>query len=570
MAYDSANDQPVRDSGLRVARRKMFRVAAAILGVSLASPSLLAEARYATAPPAANAVETVSWSAAVSYTYDGAGNIRQIGNDRFVYDRVGRLVQAEINGVNRTYEYDAFGNRKICTHAPETAIESNCQYGIGIDSSSNRVEDVEYDGAGNVEIFSGDVYSYDAVNMPTRDDRGGGLAKEFIYTANDERIATYTVGSTWNWTIRDVSGKVLREFISRDGSAGPGTGSWSWTRDNVFRDGLLLATRHVANGTPVTHHYHLDHLGTPRRVTDQNDRTVGFHDYYAFGPEASGGVTEPAASSLQYTGHERDKWGGAEGLDTLDYMHARYYSPVMGRFLSVDPVLGDPGEPQSWNRYTYVANNPLRYIDPDGRFMSLFYMGRALEATDRYIKSEAHLPENTNLPNWLKWSVLLNFGAGPAPVGPTPQISTGGVGFIKQHEGFFKNLYLDTGGHCTIGYGHLVNLGPCGASAANGFAGGITEEQGEALLAADIAKDTRPAFKLVTTMLAQGQVDAIAALSFNIGPTAFGRSSILTGLNDNNFGQATVSWLKYNRSGGKYTRGLYNRRLAELAIFWGQ
>jgi len=38
-----------------------------------------------------------------------------------------------------------------------------------------------------------------------------------------------------------------------------------------------------------------------------------------------------------------------------------------GRFLSVDPVLGDPHNPQSWNRYTYARNNPIRYTDPDGR-----------------------------------------------------------------------------------------------------------------------------------------------------------------------------------------------------------
>jgi hypothetical protein len=48
-------------------------------------------------------------------------------------------------------------------------------------------------------------------------------------------------------------------------------------------------------------------------------------------------------------------------------MHARYYASSAGRFLSVDPVLGDLHQPQTWNRYTYTSNNPLRYADPDGR-----------------------------------------------------------------------------------------------------------------------------------------------------------------------------------------------------------
>lgn len=52
----------------------------------------------------------------------------------------------------------------------------------------------------------------------------------------------------------------------------------------------------------------------------------------------------------------------------LDYFGARYMSGAMGRFTSPDPLLasGRPVEPQTWNRYAYVGNNPLRYIDPSG------------------------------------------------------------------------------------------------------------------------------------------------------------------------------------------------------------
>ena len=58
----------------------------------------------------------------------------------------------------------------------------------------------------------------------------------------------------------------------------------------------------------------------------------------------------------------------------LDYMHARYCSPVLGRFLSVDPKLLQRAtkKPQRWNRYTYAINNPLKFVDPDGRDIMLF------------------------------------------------------------------------------------------------------------------------------------------------------------------------------------------------------
>jgi RHS repeat-associated protein len=50
----------------------------------------------------------------------------------------------------------------------------------------------------------------------------------------------------------------------------------------------------------------------------------------------------------------------------LDYAHARYYQPGFGRFMSVDPLAGDVGDPQSLNLYSYVRNNPINFIDPTG------------------------------------------------------------------------------------------------------------------------------------------------------------------------------------------------------------
>jgi RHS repeat-associated protein len=70
----------------------------------------------------------------------------------------------------------------------------------------------------------------------------------------------------------------------------------------------------------------------------------------------------PDAEVMKFTGHERDDVN-------LDYMHARYYVPFAGRFLSVDPGRDwDLREPQSWNMYAYVRNNPVNNTDPDGKW----------------------------------------------------------------------------------------------------------------------------------------------------------------------------------------------------------
>lgn len=309
----------------------------------------------------ANAVvEPVSWSAGIPLSYDGAGQPSQIGTDDFLYDDAGRLVRAKVNGATRSYEYDAFGNRRDCTQISPSAA---CQFGYRTNSSDNHLTGsqtlpVAYDpqGSGNVTTLGPHTYAYDAVNMMTRDQPGAAAPAEFVYTAEDQRIATYT-GGFWKWTVRDLDNKVLRELTSTDG------GAFTWTKDYVWRNSLLLASLQPEGDAVTTYHYHLDHLGSPRRITDASDEIVAFHDYYAFGPEVSGGLRETSRTDIKYTGHERDSDDEPYGLD---YMHARFYAPSLGRFLSLDPVAGKATRPQSWNRYQYALNAPLAYVDPTG------------------------------------------------------------------------------------------------------------------------------------------------------------------------------------------------------------
>ena len=145
---------------------------------------------------------------------------------------------------------------------------------------------------------------------------------------------------------------------------------------------MLLASRQrdaTAPGGVSTYHYHVDHLGTPRLVTNTSAAIIGRHDYLPFGPEVAGNnPNEPQQQNLKFTGHERD----FRDHPPLDYMHARYYEPRVGRFLSVDPTWdsADLGKPQSWNRYSYVLNNPVTRIDPTGRISISAAVARARSA----------------------------------------------------------------------------------------------------------------------------------------------------------------------------------------------
>ncbi len=145
-------------------------------------------------------------------------------------------------------------------------------------------------------------------------------------------------------------------------------GTWSVQRDYVYRDGALLAAK-----TPTTtEHFSLDHLGTPRLVTNSSGALLAFHAYYPFGAEAT--AFNQDAERMKFTGHERDLGNLASAADDVDYMHARFRSPLTGRFLSVDPAT--PLEmtmlkPQMWNRYAYATGNPLKWVDPTGETISL-------------------------------------------------------------------------------------------------------------------------------------------------------------------------------------------------------
>lgn len=120
-----------------------------------------------------------------------------------------------------------------------------------------------------------------------------------------------------------------------------------------------------------------DHLGSTRLMLSNGGTVQSRTDYYPFGQEIEADSTyrtaglgyqsKPAADAdwqrVRFTGKQRDAETG------LDYFETRYLSSAQGRFTSPDPLLssGRPDQPQSWNRYSYVLNNPLKFTDPTGQ-----------------------------------------------------------------------------------------------------------------------------------------------------------------------------------------------------------
>ncbi len=134
---------------------------------------------------------------------------------------------------------------------------------------------------------------------------------------------------------------------------------------------FLLLVASTAYAGEVVFFYHTDPAGTPIAMTDANRNVVWRADYLPFGEENV--ITGTVQNDHMFVGKEQDQETG------LYYFGARYMEPMIGRFLTPDPVgavdphTGKVNEKnlfnsQRLNRYSYSLNNPYRYLDPDGKW----------------------------------------------------------------------------------------------------------------------------------------------------------------------------------------------------------
>ncbi|MED5609351.1 RHS repeat-associated core domain-containing protein [Pseudomonas sp. JH-2] len=125
---------------------------------------------------------------------------------------------------------------------------------------------------------------------------------------------------------------------------------------------LLLCGMVNANEVFVTY-YHNDHLGSPVAATDETGNLLWREHYRPYGDRQDRPGYQ-GYGTLGFTGHAQNQANG------LVYAGARYYDPLIGRFLSVDPKEASEETPGSFNRYAYSLNNPYGYSDPDGRWVA--------------------------------------------------------------------------------------------------------------------------------------------------------------------------------------------------------
>ena len=136
-----------------------------------------------------------------------------------------------------------------------------------------------------------------------------------------------------------------------------------------------------------------------------------------------------------------------------------------------------------------------------------------------------------------------------------------GYALIRKFEGLSLKPYRCPAGKNTIGYGHVIGAGE------RFPAGGITINEAEAILHKDVYGMECALRRMVTAPVTQNQWDALMSFIYNVGPTAFAKSTLLRFVNEGKMAAAAEEFSKWMYGGGKKLPGLAKRRAAEAAVF---
>jgi RHS repeat-associated protein len=259
----------------------------------------------------------------------------------YQYDTLNRLIAASTTGPEwgQGYTYDGFGNMSAQSVTKGTAPV----FSLTVNAANNQVANWSYDANGNVVNDGSKTYSYDVENRLTATSSAG---TGYVYDAMNRRV--YTQGArTGFYTFWSPDGRRIYEYTLQ------ASGGLLAIRKKaqVYYGGKLVAVESVGAGSGCVVCFVgvvTDRLGSVRVNGTQSMR------YYPYGQE----ITSTANGQDKFGTYLRDEETG------LDYADQRYYSPGTGRFLTADPYIasGGPSDPQSWNRYAYVAGDPVNRV----------------------------------------------------------------------------------------------------------------------------------------------------------------------------------------------------------------
>lgn len=295
----------------------------------------------------------------------------------FEVDPNGVTVSAFIDNRTEQYSYRADGNRSEVDIIPGIGedraydyypggdlLKTDGKYAYIYDANGNLIERGDtftWNASDPVIDQSGDytLYEFDLLNRLISvfhaDDYGGlQIAAEYRYNINGYRILRTDSSGDETRYVFDLAGNIIEEHNNSE------------ITKFIFRKNKHLA-KETADETVF---YGTDHLGSTLLMTDENGASIWTGESSPFGDRTTD-------DSVKYTGKDKDSDTG------LYYFNARWYDPVLGRFISEDPAR------DGLNWYVYTYNNPLKYTDPTGLAPPLIdpFSGYLRDTFNRFVNS---------------------------------------------------------------------------------------------------------------------------------------------------------------------------------------
>ncbi len=334
----------------------------------------------------------------LSYTWDVAGNLSNrtdivpaptaaTVNETFSYDALNRVLTSSVGG--ESINYDAEGNitykSDVGTYTYPAAgsaqphAVSMISGGAGVNSGAGLSGSISspsyhYDANGNMYSGGGRTATYTAFNRTASVMVGSGTVT-YSYDASDQRFKQVEPSATtlyWNAqgvTSEEVTnsmGTIWHNYITAGdetiGDAAGSIGSTLWGQA-----GLNWGSFNWTAAPLATQFYHTDNLGSIIALTDGGGTITEQDSYDLWGKRrGANGVDDP--NDMMPASNANRGYTGQEPVGEFAWLNlnARMYDPQIGRFMSTDPKVDEPFTSQGWNRFAYVANNPLRSTDPTG------------------------------------------------------------------------------------------------------------------------------------------------------------------------------------------------------------
>ena len=286
-----------------------------------------------------------------TYQFDPVtGNLLTSNGVQYTYDSLNRLVGITRGNTTRQIVYQDNGNITsiggvgTLIYGGGTGVSPYEVTGLTPESGqpAYRQRTVTYNSFDRPETISEGAYT----SGMTYNADGDRVKMYVADTLSGQLVIKYYIGGRYEY---DILSGTERLYLGGDAYSAPmvyqKAGNGSWTLYNIGRD----------------------YLGSITSISDEGDGIIAMYRYDPWGrlvdysgtPYTPG--NEPALFlGRGYTGHEYLPWFG------LINANARLYDPLLGRFLSPDPYVQDPGFTQNYNRYSYCLNNPLKYTDENG------------------------------------------------------------------------------------------------------------------------------------------------------------------------------------------------------------